>query len=272
MRFTNALAFAAAVLMIGQAALAQESGSDEAATEDSKVMQILKAADEATKNVKAVRYEAESVPTGAIAGREPVVRGKVLKSAQNAPATPIFGKGWFFEPGPNGGRESNFIASFDGSTITRLNPDRKRFWQGSASGGGGQQILGPVINLNMIEFGHPTPFQDEIGGRVQDYEGQTMVHGVLCDVVYVEYDITPAQSARWYFGVEDHLPRRVERLRTVGDRQGARVLSIANLEVDPEIEEGAFTLEVPEDYERGRTPSAGPRPSANPVGIGGGGR
>jgi len=267
-----ALALAAVTVTVH----AQDTDPDDPATkpaEEPKVMQILKAADEATKKIEAIRYEAEFTPTGVLAARAPIAKGTVLKSVRDAAspfAASIYGEGWFFEPRPEGGRESNFKAAFDGTNITRLDPDRKRYWQGTSTGGGAQQILGPVANLNMIEFGHPTPFQDEINGKVQEYEGQTMVHDVLCDVVYVEYDITPAQSARWYFGAEDHLPRRVERLQTVNGRAGALVLTARNLDLNPQFEEEVFTIEVPEGYERGRVSSGGPVPTANPVGIGGG--
>lgn len=241
----------------------------ESQPEDSRVLQILKQADEATRAIKAVKYHAAFRGVGALAGRAPVAEGMVtkLRSSDDPDLVMIHGEGWFFTINQADRGAVEFIAAFNGEKIVRLDPQRQRYYEAAGGGAGGQQVLSASSALNMIEFGHPTPFSDEINARVQTLEGQTMVGDVLCDVVYVEYDIDPAQSARWCFGVEDHLPRRVERIDSdVDGMWGATVLTVTKLEANPEIDPAIFTLEIPEGYERGRT--GGPVPSSAPVNTG----
>ena len=54
---------------------------------------------------------------------------------------------------------------------------------------------------------------------------------------------------RWYFGVQDHLPRRFERLRRFDDEMGAIVLTLSNLETDVSTDDASFKLDVPEGYQ-----------------------
>ncbi len=246
-----------------------DSAAQETPPEESPVLQILRAADEATRAINSVRYHAEYRGEGALTGRSPVAEGDITKArdAEDPQLVRILGEGWFFTINQADRGQVDFIAAFDGEKLVRLDPERSRYYEGEPGGPGEQQILSASSALNLREFGHPTPFEDEINARVQELEGQTFVGDVLCDVVYVEYDIEQALSARWCFGVEDHLPRRVERINEdVEGRWGATVLTVTNLEVNPEIDVAIFTLEIPSEYEKART--GGPVPSSAPMGTG----
>jgi len=242
--------------------------NQETQPEDARVLQILKAADEATRALNSANYHAEFRGVGALAGRAPVAEGDVVKlrDAEDPELVMIRGEGWFFTVNQADRGAVDFIATFNGQKIVRLDPERQRYYE-SHGGANDGQVLGGAQNLNMREFGHPTPFEDEINARVQTLEGQTMVGDVLCNVVYVEYDIDPAQSARWCFGVEDHLPRRVERIDDdVDGKWGATVLTVTSLELNPEVDPAVFTLEIPEGYQQGRL--GGPVPTSAPMGTG----
>ena len=237
------------------------------ASAENPALAILNAADEATRAVTSVKYHAEFRGAGSLTGRAPVAEGDVIKlrDEEDPDLVMIRGEGWFFTVNQAGRGQVQFIAAFNGQKITRLDPERHRYYE---SGGGStdSQVLGGSLNLNMIEYGHPTPFEDEMNALVQILEGQTMVGDVLCDVVYVEYDIEPAQSARWCFGAEDHLPRRVERLQEADGKPGATTLTVTDLEVNPDVDPAVFTLEIPEGYEQGR--AGGPVPTSAPMGTG----
>lgn len=235
---------------------------------DAEVVRILEAADEATRSVRAVQYHATFYGTGSFAASQPVVEGTVLKAftEKDDRFMLIASEGWSFAPGIDDEQRVRFRASFDGSVVRRIEPERRIAFEDDASRAG--QVLGPVLRVNMREYGHPAPFEDEVNAKIQQLEGRTLVGDVLCDIVYVEYDIVPSQSARWYFGVEDHLPRRVERLGVRDDRAGAAVLTLTDLNADPDVGEEAFNLEIPDGFSRRRT--GGPRPSVAPVGTGSG--
>jgi peroxiredoxin len=128
-------------------------------------------------------------------------------------------------------------------------------------------MLGEQMQIRMIEFVHPTPFQDEINAMTAVHEGRTTIDGVLCDVIYVEYQ-QEGQKARWYFGVEDHLPRQVERLGEVDGRPGAAVLTLRNLEAGGAPSDALFTLAAPAGFEvkKYAAPTATTRPELIAVG------
>lgn len=234
--------------------------------EESPAIAILKAADEATAKVISIRYQGHFEGTGAQAGRQPVAHGTVTKgwASESDETMRIIGSGWFFVPtGAQGARTTPYKAMFDGRIIRRLDPEKKVVYEGSDA-----SVLGPVFRLDMFEYGHDTPFRDELSGTVQIHEGRTLVGGIVCDVVYVEYGIEGAMPARWYFGAEDHLPRKVERLAPVDGRAGALVLTLTNLEVNFEVTEKDFELTVPEGYTKASSRSGGPIPTAEPRPIG----
>ena len=112
------------------------------------------------------------------------------------------------------------------------------------------QALQPLSAAIVQEFGHPTPFSnDEINAAAAVVEGTSFVGEVLCDVVWVDYGPNANNTqARWYFGKEDHLPRRVERLRSVDGRAGATVQTLYNLKVNFDVEESMFAIDRPEGF------------------------
>ncbi len=102
--------------------------------------------------------------------------------------------------------------------------------------------------LWMVEFIHPTPFEDELNADELRYEGQQEVAGVKCHVIYVIYAGGRGES-RWYFGVEDNLPHRVDRIFVGADGQHAiRVLELRDLKINPSLSEKEFVVTPPDDY------------------------
>ncbi len=111
------------------------------------------------------------------------------------------------------------------------------------------QVFGPLAGANFQEFGHPAPFtQDETNGVAANYEGQAFVGEILCDVVWVRYANATNTEARWYFGAEDHLPRRVERLRPIDGVAGAQVQTMFNLKVNTKVDPALFAIDSPEGF------------------------
>lgn len=127
----------------------------------------------------------------------------------------------------------------------------------------------PDMRVSMIEYVHDHPFDDELNSPMR-YEGRRAVRGVECDVVFVEY-ARVQQRARWYFGVADGLPRRVDRFVAdpAAGRPGADAdaftLELANLQVDPDFDDAVFKMTPPEHY---RNTSAGKQSSTLPIGAG----
>ena len=221
-----------------------------------EVMEILRKADEATRAVKAVSYEAEFYGEGVLADRVSRITGtlkakqrrrsllgRLLGGSNKTNRMRIEGK--LIEPGSN--QAKPFKVATDGTRVCRINEDKKILIQGEAPTA--HSLLGKHGRhpLFMVEYLYPTPFSDEIHGRVARREGVEEIGGVKCDVIYIVY--ADRSESRWYFGQEDHLPRRVDRIEKKGGSEGAYVRVLTEVNTEPVFKTDDFRLACPEGYE-----------------------
>lgn len=205
--------------------------------------EILLAADEATRAVNRVKYDCVVEGTGCQAPRVNTVKAHVtIVNSEADLSVAIAGMAFQVD-----GEEAHIIEtkgalSADGAQ--RIDYDNRVMMTGPAN----LAFLAPLNSAFFVELAYPTPFSDEINARAATAEGRTFIGDVLCEIVWIDYGDPNNTHARWYFGVEDHLPRRVERLRPRNGLAGAFVQTIYNLEVDVKIDESMFRLETPEGY------------------------
>jgi thiol-disulfide isomerase/thioredoxin len=133
--------------------------------------------------------------------------------------------------------------STDGVTAWSLDLAQKSFMTGLLSAGGGD-LLQASSFAAMAEYAIPDPFLAEIEADSVAYEGVDTVAGVPCDVVYVIYQ-GGAADARWWFGQEDRLPRKVER-GGIGAAQGTQVIELTRLVPEAAFDEASFVLSPPD--------------------------
>ncbi len=228
------------------------------------VKRILQAADEATLAVRAVSYRAEFFGQGGLASQTPHLKGEVRgRQRRRSLLDQFFGRGGR----PNresanyahplrirgerllqGGHAAEpFDVATDGRLVISLDRANKLYQYGDFSTA--HPLLEPAGSLFMIEYFHPTPFQDERGARDARYEGVAEVEGVSCHVVYVKYR-QHAPDARWYIGRDDALPRRVDRIFDRFGAKGATVLVLADLEVSPDLDQNVFNPRCPRGFAR----------------------
>jgi len=212
-------------------------GGARAAGEDA--LAILKQADAATRAVRGVDYEADVFMEGSELAQNFRVTGRV-RGAENPGKEELR----LHIEGELAGRNEFWIIT-DGEQIVSLSKQAKIAIVGKAAEA--RQLMGLPMVLLMQEYLHPSPFSDEIDGDSQKLEGTKDVAGVECDVVFVVYAEEQGR-ARWYFGKQDHLPRRVDRLTP--DGESARVLLVKNLKVDPKFADDAFAPVVPEGFSK----------------------
>jgi len=221
---------------------------------DPDPIEILKKADTATKAVKAVSYTAEVYLEGTIQANFPKIQGTVR--AQEIPGQTIH------KMSIEATRlDQRLRVTTDGKEIISLNTTRKVAIKGKLPVAA--RLMGIAGALWMQEFLHPTPFSDELNGESAKHEGIKEIGGVQCDVIYVVYAGGQSRS-RWYFGREDHLPRRVDRI--LQDGKSARVLAVTSLQADPKFDPAAFAPTIPEGYEVEEFRGPPPRPELLAVG------
>lgn len=228
-------------------------------TEDPK--KVLRAADEALRGVRSVSYDAAYQGTGASATRSPSATGKV-KIAKLAAGDPLMAKlaaeGQYVTAGTD--QTQIFHAAFDGQTIRKLQPKDSTLVEKPIDTDPKERNLGTVTgffgggaySLLMLEYLMDQPLARQADASVAEYEGRASMAGVLCHVVYVEYDRQPdgrVRRGRWFIGIKDNLPRQFEEV-SVDDkgRYGARVLTLSNVRVNPPADDLAFTIELPAGY------------------------
>lgn len=236
------------------------------------VREILLHADQATKALRAVSYKSEFYGAGDLADQLSRVTGTVKterrKSSLLGRITGDSPKLMLFidavERKPGADKTSSIKVATDGARVYRIDAERQCFTVGNVPGAEG--LLGPVNRLLMLEYLHPTPFSDELNGKSAKYEGRKKIGGVDCYVVYVIY--ANGYESRWYFGTEDFLPRRVDRIglkdRPDGKLKGDTVLVVTDLDTSPTLSRDDFKLECPKGFRK--LPFSGMPSSLLPVG------
>ena len=232
---------AAGLLLIATpAAWAQNPAQPADAGKD--VAEVVRLVDEATKKVQHVAYDYEVFGIDALEDQIARQKGSVkLMKASSMDDSPF----WVSVQGPESAEPIVVLAS-DGATAYLLDMKDKVFRHGKI-GQGADVVVQKSRPAAMIEYVHPTPFSDEMNADSLKYEGTKEIGEVLCDVVYVVYENAMAE-ARWYFGQEDHLPRRVERISDDGMNQGAMVTEIHALNTEIEVGKDNFILKAPEGF------------------------
>ncbi len=257
----------ALVLIVAPLARADDGGEPEpaAASDQVDVAALLLKADAAAMAVTAVSYDAEFFGEGNNAEKAPRITGTVLARLQRQS---LLGRltgrsdkphlmrfdGLFTPPGSD--EAVPFKIATDGKKVYRTDECDKTFVKGDLPGAAALLGRSGLHPLYMREFLHPTPFSDEINSKVARHEGYKTISGVDCHVVHVVY-LNNSRS-RWYFGKEDYLPRRVDRIiirmtikneTKLVDRNSWTSLVVKNLDTRPALEIDDFHLDCPEGYE-----------------------
>ena len=120
-----------------------------------------------------------------------------------------------------------------------------------------------VVDLFALpEITSASPYRRELREATNwEAVGRETVNGVECDVVEVRYDMAKGESddtgriirtpgSKWYFGIEDRLPRRIERITDEGMISFSIILDITDLTVNPPVELEAIKIATPEGYSR----------------------
>lgn len=213
--------------------------------DEPNVKDILTKVDTTTKELKAVSYKSMFYGEGEQKDRLPRVEGMVKWTAEKKNDD-------FFQGGklnfkatstvPGQTEKRDFQVIINGSDGIRIDNGKKNYIQVKGDDVGA--LGGTVRNMIMLEFMHPTPFSDELKADKAVYEGKKTVGDTECHVIFVTYAGGQGES-RWYFGVKDNLPHRVDRIVGQG---GSTVLEISDVNTTPKFEEGTFAVKAPEGY------------------------
>jgi len=239
-------------LMVGLSLMGVYARADEkpAASADKKVdseaTKILKKVDAAARAVKAVKYQVKAVGVGASAARAGEVEASVIFTGLVGMNPEKFRCDAKFKM-PGAKEAKHIVVGSDGEEYYLLDYAEKKAYVDIDPVVLGRMGAGISRGTVMIEFLHPTPFQDEIDGKEQKILTTKTIDGVECYVIEVTY--TQGQKAVWSFGKNDFLPRERLDPRTSPDgKQGGQLKTITGLDVHPKIDDNTFKFKIPEGF------------------------
>lgn len=211
---------------------------------------LLQRADSAVSGVERVSYSFSFRGTGSLGNIIPVLLGKASLSSGEESLHPLMVLDFLEIEVPGVIDEftvpSTYIATDD--TLYRIDHPRQTVHYGVATPDASVLFNFPPASV-MMEYVLENPFSDEIAADSIAVLREDSAGGVPCHVLHVYYDLPEGSEAVWYLGVEDLLPRAVERIGYYGSRgtPGGQRLEISNMEFTfPAEPEGA----VPSGYTR----------------------
>ncbi|MEQ8764418.1 MAG: TlpA disulfide reductase family protein [Planctomycetota bacterium] len=216
------------------------------APKDSTVdaLAVLRRADEATRKVQNVVYEACFEGRGPISERVPKIQGRahLAKLPTGKFAFAFKGRAKLSD----GEKKVKFHCGSDRRQTWAFEEEAQvvRVTKTLYS----RELLGVALYLWMREYCLPEPFGDELEALATEIIGREKVEGEPCVVVSVVYR-DHAGIARWAFSEKDGLPRRVERVLPGTEQASSTVLTLSNLEVSDESQLDSFTPDVPAGWE-----------------------
>jgi len=245
MQFRLTLCTAAAM---GAVALSTQAGAQERSAEE-----VVSEAVEALEGISAVSYRIHLSAGGAIADQAPTIEGEILLQERPEAEIPLVfrGEGAIIAPAgaPGDGARERFLSSYDGEQAYGVNYDDQTLYTGDL-GAGGLDLLTGTLELIIDAFVVEAPLGQERAAFEMTLLKQEEVDGVLCDVVEFQYEqSTDAGSARWWFGAEDRLPRRVQRMMTLPAGDASVTYALSDIDSSPDPAEDAFMIPAPEGFE-----------------------
>jgi len=208
-------------------------------------VEILKRMNDATKAVTTVAYDVEFDGTGDAGKFVATGKGSVILMGWTGQSAEKY-RVDVEATKPGADKPRRVSAGADGENFYLIDHDEKKAYQDidpAVVGSAGQLVFGSLV----LEFVHPTPFDDEVNGKAHELKGTESVAGTDCYVVAVEY--ANGQKATWCIGKEDFLPRRrIDHFDRPGMGKGDVRKTITKLVVDPKLNDDSFKLNLPEGF------------------------
>lgn len=138
-------------------------------------------------------------------------------------------------------REYSIIS--DGQRGVWIDLSQRRFRRGRLPAEQAR-LIQPGEPLLLHEFFLREPLATAQRAELSKYLGRKRIGGVDCEIVQLNESGDHGET-RWFFGVADHLPRRVERRPGPG-RGPTTILELSNLTSEPQIDAGTFLPRPPD--------------------------
>ncbi|MFG0275956.1 MAG: peroxiredoxin family protein, partial [Phycisphaerales bacterium] len=222
-------------------AFAQDAPAPEAASVVEKTVASL-------QKISAVSYHARLSAGGAIEGQAPTIEGKVLLEGRPEGDIPLVFRGEGTITAPDGSSTEKFLSSFDGDSAFGVNYDERVLYTGEL-GAGGLDLLTGTLELLVDAFVVDDPMLEERNAFATTLLDNAEVGGVECRVVQFQYaESAEGGMSRWFIGVEDNLPRRIQRLLMIPAGEATITYELTELNTSPDVADDAFAIAALEGF------------------------
>ena len=234
------------IVIVSLAVLVAAAGRAEEDT-SAQALEILQKADVAIKAVERVRYQGRSEPSGVATSFVSAAEGESVLVGWSGTMPTFF---WAHVSSTSADSDDpiELTGGGDGEMYFIIDHRTRKAYEDMdpAVMGSGARALQSFV---MAEFVHDAPFDDELGADSLEYQGTESVEGTDCHKIHVSYG--GGQQSTWFFSTDDFLPRRrVRQFNIPQQGDGAVVITLSKLEVNPTIDPKIFRLVLPEGYEQ----------------------
>jgi thiol-disulfide isomerase/thioredoxin len=251
-------------------AIQPDASADATATDAPEGSALFTKAADALKKAQSISYRVRYRATGgmeqysaAVEADVRMLRDSTALGYTNGWAVRSIGSGL---PKPNAER-MDFDVAWVGNTVEFISHEDKKVVERRSSREARSTAFSVANSARLQELFAAKPFSKEVAANAQHKMlERTQVGGVECDVVEVTFSDRKGKSV-WAFGVDDHLPRRLESVIENVMMTGSTVLELDEVRVDtsrpPSMSRSSVRVDVPEGYAEDRP--AKPTPAAAPM-------
>lgn len=233
------LLIVAVVLSVSAAAYADRSP---------QAVEVLTKANAVTQKLTAVSYEGEYLVEGDLAGKLPVVSGKVLaQRGESGKRDRLRIEGALQMPGQP--QPAAFRYATDGDQAFKVDEANKLYVSGRLA-----DARVPELEALFPPKYFGDAFGRELNAESSVHEGLQTVEGVECDVVKVTFDAAGNRSIRYFLGKKDGLLRRAENMirmmmpGATSPSSSRIIFNVKGLDPQPKSTPENFRLPCPEGF------------------------
>lgn len=210
--------------------------------------EIMARADEATRNVTLISYDAEFVSGGWLTSRVPMnIIGKVIQGPRSKYNLEKFYAEIKLKSAKSDEIKECTVGS-NGDVYFLIDPKTYTAYEDMDPAVLGAQSRN-YQRVIMREFSVEDPFGDEIKADTIKFLGTSKIGNEKCYDIHVL--IGDSSDAVWSISQNDYLPRKVRRIhKNQKGEEGSIDLTLTNLVVNPTFNHDPFTLQVPHGYKK----------------------
>lgn len=243
-------------------------------TEESEGKRLLRQSAQAIRAARSISYSARAFSTGALESLTPKSDGvvkmrRVANGAPDAWLARITGRTTKKGGKTGEGEALDFDVAYLGNKRIEWSDVKAQKIIEKPDRSAQSPIVQGAKGLRIDELFAAGPFARDLAGGTATILDRKTIAGVECEVVQVEIG-ERKNKARWYLGVDDHIPRRVDRV-IEGAMASEVVVETSDMKVetseDPSISAASLRIPIQPGWTEEREPIAAPPPVPTPTAV-----